>query len=48
MSPVAAVALMSASLTETSPAELVKRVAPPLLIGVVAVIIAAILTAGPR
>ncbi|MCC2672278.1 MAG: hypothetical protein K0Q72_4750, partial [Armatimonadetes bacterium] len=47
MSPVAAVTLMCASLTETTPAELVKRVAPPLLIGLVVVIIAAILTAGP-
>jgi DcuC family C4-dicarboxylate transporter len=44
MSPVAAVTLMSASLTETSPAELVKRVAPPLLVGMVVVVLVASLT----
>ncbi|MFN3649931.1 MAG: C4-dicarboxylate transporter DcuC [Armatimonadota bacterium] len=43
MSPVAAVTLMSASLTETDPLELVKRVAPPLLIGVTTVVIAGML-----
>jgi DcuC family C4-dicarboxylate transporter len=41
MSPVAAVVLMCASLTFTNPTELVRRVAPPLLIGMVAVVIAA-------
>lgn len=39
MSPVAAVTLMSASLTETRPMDLVKRVAPPLLIGMVVVVL---------
>lgn len=48
MSPVAAVALMSASLTETSPGDLVKRVAPPLLIGMAAVVLVGMLTAGGR
>jgi len=48
MSPVAAVALMCASLTETSPAELVKRVAPPLLLGMVVVVIIGMLTASGR
>jgi DcuC family C4-dicarboxylate transporter len=48
MSPVAAVALMSASLTETSPADLVKRVAPPLLIGMAVVVVAGMLTATGR
>lgn len=41
MSPVAAVTLMCASLTETDPAELVRRVAPPLLAGAAAMILAA-------
>lgn len=44
MSPVAAVTLMSASLTETEPAELVKRVAPPLLAGLLVVIVAAMIS----
>lgn len=35
MSPVAAVVLMSAKLTDTDPVDLVKRVAPPLFIGLV-------------
>ncbi|MGV3724873.1 MAG: C4-dicarboxylate transporter DcuC [Actinomycetota bacterium] len=48
MSPVAAVALMSASLTETSPADLVKRVAPPLLLGMAVVVLAGMVTAGGR
>jgi DcuC family C4-dicarboxylate transporter len=46
MSPVAAVALMCASLTGTKPLELVKRVAPPLLAGlavVVALVMAGVL-----
>ncbi len=38
MSPVAAVVLMCASLTGTRPIDLVKRVAPPLVIGLVVVI----------
>ncbi len=38
MSPVAAVVLMCASLTGTRPIDLVKRVAPPLLIGLAVVI----------
>lgn len=46
MSPVAAVTLMSASLTETDPAALVKRVAPPLLAGLLVVVIAAMITTG--
>lgn len=46
MSPVAAVTLMSASLTETDPAALVKRVAPPLLAGLLVVIIVAMITTG--
>jgi DcuC family C4-dicarboxylate transporter len=39
MSPVAAVTLMSASLTRTSPFDLAKRVALPLLAGMVAVVL---------
>jgi C4-dicarboxylate transporter, DcuC family len=42
MSPVAAVTLMSASLTETSPFTLARLVAAPLLIGMVAVVATAI------
>jgi DcuC family C4-dicarboxylate transporter len=38
MSPVAAVVLMSAALTGTQPFDLVKRVAPPLLLGLAAVV----------
>lgn len=38
MSPVAAVVLMCASLTGTKPLELVKRVAPPLLVGLTVVV----------
>jgi DcuC family C4-dicarboxylate transporter len=41
MSMVAAVTLMCASLTRTSPTDLVRRVAPPLLVGILVVIIAA-------
>ena len=41
MSPVAAVMLMSSTLTNTNPFDLAKRVALPLIAGVVAVIIAA-------
>jgi DcuC family C4-dicarboxylate transporter len=48
MSPVSAVALMCASLTETDPAALVKRVGPPLLAGMVVVILVAMITAGGR
>jgi DcuC family C4-dicarboxylate transporter len=40
MSPVAAVTLMCGRLTETRPADLVRRVAPPLLAGMTAVVIA--------
>lgn len=43
MSPVAAVALMCSTLTETSPFDLAKRVALPLITGIVVVVIAAIL-----
>lgn len=39
MSPVAAVTLMSASLTETQPTDLVKRVAGPLFAGILAVLL---------
>ncbi|MCZ2344269.1 MAG: C4-dicarboxylate transporter DcuC [Bacteroidales bacterium] len=39
MSPVAAVVLMSAALTDTKPFDLVKRVAPPLLIGLTVIVI---------
>lgn len=46
MSPVAAVTLMSASLTETSPADLIRRVTPPLLAGIVAVILAGMVLRG--
>jgi DcuC family C4-dicarboxylate transporter len=46
MSPVAAVTLMCASLTETDPAALVKRVAPPLLVGMAVVILVAMITSG--
>lgn len=45
MSPVAAVTLMCASLTDTNPLDLVRRVALPLLVGMLAVVIAGILTA---
>lgn len=41
MSPVSAVNLMCAKLTETSPLELTRTVAPPLLLGIAALIIAA-------
>jgi DcuC family C4-dicarboxylate transporter len=46
MSPVAAVTLMCAALTGTSPFDLARRVALPLLAGVAAVVAAAILMAG--
>ncbi len=46
MSPVAAVTLMSASLTETDPFTLARRVAGPLLVGMVGVVIAAAVMAG--
>jgi DcuC family C4-dicarboxylate transporter len=46
MSPVAAVTLMCATLTETSPFQLVRRVAIPLFAGMIAVIILALLMAG--
>lgn len=45
LSPVAAVTLMSARLTDTTPGELVKRVAVPLLVGVAAMVIVAALLA---
>ena len=38
MSPVAAVVLMCAALTETRPFDLVKRVAPPLIVGLIVVV----------
>jgi DcuC family C4-dicarboxylate transporter len=41
MSPVAAVALMSGSLTETPPTELVRRVAGPICLGMTAVVVVA-------
>lgn len=44
MSPVAAVTLLCAALTATSPIDLVKRVAPPLLAGVAVMVVVAILT----
>jgi DcuC family C4-dicarboxylate transporter len=43
MSPVAAVTLMTASMTQTNPLELVRRVMIPLLAGMTAVVIAAML-----
>jgi len=43
MSPVAAVTLMCGRLTDTRPADLVRRVAPPLLIGMAGVVIAGML-----
>lgn len=43
MSPVAAVTLMCATMTGTNPFDLVKRVAPPLLLGVTVVVMAAML-----
>src|SRR5262249_23624292 len=42
MSPVSAVALMSGSLTASNPLQLCKRVALPLLAGLVAVVLAAL------
>jgi len=45
MSPVAAVTLMSASLTKTSPFDLAKRVAIPLLAGMAAVVLAGLILA---
>ena len=45
MSPVAAVTLMAGELTGTNPLELARRVAAPLLAGVVAVVLAAIFVA---
>jgi DcuC family C4-dicarboxylate transporter len=41
MSPVAAVTLMCAALTKTNPVDLIKRVAVPLMVGVVVVVILA-------
>ncbi len=43
MSPVAAVVLMCASLTGASPVALARRVAPPLLVGLVAVVVVVML-----
>ena len=43
MSPVAAVVLMCASLTGASPVALARRVAPPLLVGIVAVVVVVML-----
>ncbi len=48
MAPVAAVTLMSARLTETEPLDLVKRVAPPLLVGITVVVLVAMVTAGGK
>jgi DcuC family C4-dicarboxylate transporter len=45
MSPVAAVTLMTATLTGTNPLELARRVALPLLAGTTAVVLAAIFLA---
>jgi DcuC family C4-dicarboxylate transporter len=45
MSPVAAVVLMCATLTETSAGELVRRVALPLAAGVLALLLAALVIA---
>lgn len=45
MSPVAAVTLMCATMTGTSPVEIVKRVAPPLILGAAAVVLVALATA---
>ena len=45
MSPVAAVTLMSASLTETGPLELARRVAGPVLISTAVMVLAAALIA---
>jgi DcuC family C4-dicarboxylate transporter len=45
MSPVAAVTLMSAKLTDTNPADLVRRVAIPLLAGLAAALLLAMVTA---
>jgi DcuC family C4-dicarboxylate transporter len=45
MSPVAAVTLMCATLTKTNPLDLVRRVAIPLLCGISAVIVAALIMA---
>jgi DcuC family C4-dicarboxylate transporter len=39
LSPVAAVVLMCASLTETRPVDLVKRVAPPLVVALIVVVV---------
>ncbi|MGE3809709.1 MAG: C4-dicarboxylate transporter DcuC [Gemmataceae bacterium] len=44
MSPVAAVVLMCASLTDTSPIDLMKRIAVPLLAGLVVVVMVALAT----
>jgi DcuC family C4-dicarboxylate transporter len=46
MSPVAAVTLMCADLTKTNPFDLVKCVSVPLLLGLLAVVVAAIMGAG--
>jgi DcuC family C4-dicarboxylate transporter len=46
MSPVAAVTLMCAAMTNTSPLDLIRRVALPLLVSLLAVVIAAMLMAG--
>ena len=45
MSPVAAIVLMSASMTESEPLALVRRVVVPLACGVVTVLVAAALLA---
>ncbi len=45
MSPVAAVVLMSSTLTNTNPFELAKRVALPLILGVAVIVVAAVLMA---
>jgi DcuC family C4-dicarboxylate transporter len=42
MSPVSAVMLMSGRLTETNPLDLFRRVAPPLLVGAVVVVLIAV------
>jgi DcuC family C4-dicarboxylate transporter len=46
MSPVAAVVLLCATLTKTNPMDLVKRVSVPLLLGVAAMVLAAVILGG--
>jgi DcuC family C4-dicarboxylate transporter len=48
MSPVAAVVLLTATLTKTNPVDLVRRVSVPLLLGVTAMVVAAMVLGGGR